>query len=619
MSRLSGTCFFLLFLTVLQGQNTNLFQVPDSLKSVDSVSVSYWNDEEKGSTLDTIPDILAHHYRVNLKKMWGGVDLGNNGSEVRPNKFAFDTRPGLRMGYGAFDVYRWTFENLPFYNTAEAHTRLFASQGNSFANSTRSAQDNSHFEGEFSKGFANNVRASVFYRKISEDGLYSRDESNHTQFAARITQESNEGRLFIAGAFVRNVFNRQEYGGLENLSYFSQESFDVRSTIPVNQTDAGLRDEENNFNFGIKYQLASTGGSSGLFVVNLMEYTHRQYKYGDQQAGQLDSIYDVWLDHPEKLRHAWDQRSFTNDLSLKWTSRLFPKIRAGVIFSQNTIDDEASSYDQTFVTLNGDVDFKLRDIIDIELGAQLELVEEVGDFNLEGALSATWPDVGELSGQLSFGQQSPARIYEKLTFNLSTSYQSEGPPTQYFIVGGKLKIPRLGLSLSADQYILNQYVYRSYPELLPTESDISTVTVLTGESKLKWGPLQMFNGILYHATNDDVFIFPDWSSRHILAFEGKIFRNNMWVRTGIEARLFYQEDLPVFIPVTGEFLPSDINYDQVTYSVDPFILVKIDRFTAFVKGERLESLWLDQPFLQAEGYPRYDWMFRFGINWRYVN
>lgn len=601
-------------------QEENLFQVPDSLKVRDSVFIYYWDNPELKRIGDSAPSIWAHHYRPHLQSLWQGIDLGNNGSEIRQVKYDFDQSPGLRLGYDAYRIWRWEFNDLPYYSSENAHTRLFASQGNSFANSTLSAQDNSHFEGEFSKGFKHDVRADVFYRKVSENGLYSRDESNHTQFAVRISQTRSKGNLILSGAFIRNVFNRQENGGIEGLSFFQNESFDVRSTIPVQQSEAGLRDEENEFVLGIKWKIIRNKQQAGLYLENVLGVNNRKYKYFDQNADQLDSVYISLIDHPDKLRHAWENRNISNDLSLKWSSRLFPEIRTGLLFNHYKIDDEADIINLSYATLHGGLQFNIKEVFKLNASAYVELLEEVGDFRLHGDLSFDLRNAASVSGEVNLGLQSPARVYERLAFNatLIPSLSEELPATQYFHFGGQISSSGSGIKLKGEQYVFNEFIFRNQ-DLTLAPSDVVSLTQFSLSSDLKIGKVKLFNAALWQTINRNVLNLPEWSTRHVLAFEGSIFNENMWLRAGVEARVFYHEHIPDFIPLTGEFIPSDDSYDQWDYFIDPFILSRIDRFTVFVKAERIQSLWQELPPLQATGYPSFDWMLRFGINWRYVN
>lgn len=614
-----GLIIFLLFTYGLAvGQVDNLYQVADSLKKKDSVFIYFWNDEEVTYQLDSVPIIFEHHNRVHLRTLWGGQDIGNNGSEVRPVLFSLDNTPGLRMGYNAMQSLRWRFHNLPFFQSAEAHTRLFASQGSYFNSSIGSAQDQSHFEGEFSKAFAHNVRASIYYRKISEDGLFNQDESNHTQFAVRVSQQRMEGRLLYSLSYIRNVFNRQSYGGLDSLTFFKDENFDVRSTIPIKQIDAGLRDEQNIFNLGLKWQLTGRKDNQGLFIDNLLEFESRHYKYYDHDITSIDSLFRPWLNHPTKLRHTWHLQSLSNDLALRWSSRLFPKIFAGFQYARHKIDDEASSRILNYGTLNGGLNFKVRQLVQMQIRSYLELLEDVGDFDITANLKFTWPNVGAINGKASFGLQSPEQIYQLLSFNFSEVQQTDLPPTQYFHFGGKLLIDKLKLEFEAQQYVLNDWNYRSI-NLLPTSSDLTSITRFGAQADWTFGPIRVFNALFYQLHDKELIPLPEWGSRHVLAYENSIFKENMWIRAGIEARTYQITGLPYFLPMTGEFISGLTNPEPFQYHLDPFLVVQVDRFTAFVKGERLQSLWNEVPVQLASGYPDYDWMFRFGINWRYLN
>lgn len=613
---LLGILFFLV--SEALAQDAGLFQIPDSLKVKDSVSTYTWEDATLRPAVDSIPGILSHHYRPFLKREIYGLDLGNNGSEVRPLKFEFDRSSGLRMGYDGFQIYRWEFLDLPYYKSSEAHTNLFASQGNSFANATNSSQDNAHFEAEFSKTFEHELNASVFYRKINEEGIYSRDASNHTQFAIRLSQSRSKGKLFWSAAYIRNVFNRQHNGGLDSLTFFEDDAFTVRSTIPIKFEDAGLRDEENIFALGLKWKLTSSKSRSGLFLENLISYGVRNYKYADQSIAEIDSLFAPWINHPFKLRHAWKNNNIQNDFAIRWSSELFPLIKVGVNFANHQLDDEVIKANLTYATLNGQLAFDVKDIFKINLESYLELLEEAGDFDLSGSMAFDWKKVGALEAQISLGLQSPVRVYEQFSINESPIYNQDLTPIQYFKVGGQLSILETGLKIHAHQYVLNDYYYRNR-NLQVTSTDLTSITQLGLSSNIKLAFLAIYNEAIFQQADKEVFTVPSWFTRHIIAYQGNIFKNKMWIRAGVEGRFMNQDMYPYFLPMTGEFIPSDQTNSDVSYHVEPFFTTKISKFTFFIKAENLESIWESKPSLNATLYPSFDWMLRFGINWRYID
>ena len=597
---------------------SNLFEVPDSLKLVDTIRAFYWGSDSTKEIKDSADIVGQLHYRPHLKQTIAGRDLGNNGSAARNSLFEVDRSSGFRLNYNALSSWRWQFYNLPYFKSNSAYTHLLASQGNSFANSTGSSQDNSHFQGTFSKGFAHQVHTTVFYRKISEDGLLLRDESNHTQLAVRIDQSAENNRWTYSVAYIRNVFNRHENGGVVDLTNYENDQFTIRRTIPVHLNDANSRDEENLGVFALKYSLISSEGYNGLFIENITSYNRRTFKYADDQVEDIDSIYQKWVNHSTGMRHAWQLSKLNNDISVGWSSRLFPDIRTGLKYTNSSFDNEASSFSQDFATLHGGLYTNVRDIVDLRAQSHIELLQDVGDFDLTGSLGLTWKKVGRLEGKIQLGLQTASLDQRHLAFNREEIQSFSLNPTQYLYIGGSLQIPKLKIQIKAGQHVLNDLVYLSEALDFQNASEVVAVTQLQLTSDLKLRGFHFKNILLWQSVDDAILTFPDWSSRHFIYFDGKVFKKKMSLRSGAEIRLHHQETSVQYVPMLNRFAPTSLE-EGWSYAVDPFVEARIQRFIIFLKAENIESTWLQKPFLNARGYASNDWIFRFGVNWRYAN
>ena len=597
---------------------SDLFEVPDSLKIVDTVLVSFWGADSTKEIRDSADIVDQLHYRPHMKQTFSDRDLGNNGSATRSTFFRVDRSAGFRLGYNALSSWRWHFSNLPYFKSNKAYTHLLASQGNSFANSTGSSQDNSHFQGTFSKGFAHNIQANVFYRKVSEDGLLLRDETNHTQLGIRIDQSAEDDRWKYSVAYIRNVFNRHENGGVIDLANYENDQFTIRRTIPVFLNDANSRDEENLGVFALKYALISSERYEGLFIENVMSYGQRSFKYADDAVENIDSIYQKWVNHPTGMRHAWSLSNLSNDISIGWSSKLFPDIRTGVKYTNSRFDNEASSFGQNFATLRGGLYSNLQGIVDLRAQTHLELLQDAGDFDLEGRLGLTWNKVGRIEGRIQLGLQTASLDERHLAFNQEEIQSFNLDPTQYLYLGGSLKIPKLKIQIEAGQHLLNDLVFLSEGLNFQNADEVVAVTQLQFISDVKVRAFHLKNILLWQSIDDAILTVPDWYSRHLIYFDGKVFKKKMSLRSGAEIRLHHQNTTVQYIPMLNRFAPTSIE-EGWSYAVDPFVEARIQRFVIFFKAENIESTWLQKPFLNARGYASNDWIFRFGVNWSYAN
>jgi hypothetical protein len=124
--------------------------------------------------------------------------------------------------------------------------------------------------------------------------------------------------------------------------------------------------------------------------------------------------------------------------------------------------------------------------------------------------------------------------------------------------------------------------------------------------------------VLWQTIDEALLALPDWYSRHFVYFDGRVFKKKMALRSGAEIRFHHQSKTVQYIPMLSRFAPTSLE-EGWSYAVDPFVEARIQRFIIFFKAENIESTWRQEPFINAKGYASNDWIFRFGINWRYAN
>lgn len=612
-------CLTILYLALASSLCSQaLFELPDSLQVKDTVYVAQWPQLDYVDMEDSLDVFQRHLYRAGDFKDWAAMDLGNNGSEAFETTFSYDRDPGFRVGYDAMSPYRWEEKDLRFYKANVAISNVFASLGTSFANSNASLQQNAQLEAFFTRSFANRVNASLDYRSINEVGIYTRDQSRHTQLHLQVNQHSSTGRFFWYAAWRRNVFNRQSNGGIEEDALLSDINYVIRENMPIALSNAGSRDEENAYTFGWRYRLAGDGRNQ-LDLNNTSSYQERRFKFYVNNASQLDSFYSRWRVHPTGIRNAFDHRAYSNKTELSWASNFFDEITAGYRFSFNKWDNE--NLDQSFVfgTLYGRLNWTYRDNIELAIKADLETLEEAGDFDLEGRLALEWPGVGSVNAMSALGLQSPSRQEEELVLNGSYLIDASLPSNTYFQLEGSLNIETLGITLKAAQYLSDNLPY------FDSDFEVQTTEVAISSFELEWqwklGSFFGRNAAVYQVVDQDVLPLPEWQMRHILFYEGKIRKNGMTYRIGVEGRFWQMDNAPRFAPVNGRFIPSEVpvGNNGLTYSIDPYAQFDIQTFSIFFKGERLQSTWLDVPFIPIVHRPQFDWVFRLGIRWKFID
>jgi hypothetical protein len=113
-------------------------------------------------------------------------------------------------------------------------------------------------------------------------------------------------------------------------------------------------------------------------------------------------------------------------------------------------------------------------------------------------------------------------------------------------------------------------------------------------------------------------------TRSRLAYEG-IFFKNLNLSTGLEVRYFTPFEAYNYSPLMGQFTPQDTFKLKNLPDITAFFHFRIKSFTAFIRAENLNTVSFSNGFgftnnnFAAPHYPTQGFMFRFGIQWGFVN
>jgi Putative porin len=219
----------------------------------------------------------------------------------------------------------------------------------------------------------------------------------------------------------------------------------------------------------------------------------------------------------------------------------------------------------------------------------------------------------------------PSFIFDPLSnFHLDSTTQFSKENTIHFF--GSVVEPRLGLQLSADYYLLSNY---SYIENYYHFRQISALFNFLRISALKTFHLARHLNLhsefyIQQKTGNVPIHYPTFYTRNQFAFEGNFFRN-LNIATGVEVKYNTPYMADRYSPVLGRFFYQDSVTINNLPEVNAFLNFRIRSFKAYVRLENLNSASLTGGFgfnnnnLAAPYYPMPGMVFRFGINWDFVN
>lgn len=647
--------------------NTGSAPQNDSIRnrdhSEDSVTVTiYYLDSVRGRSWDTSIAEFTRRFAIPYTHIY----LGNTGTATRSILFAPTLRAGWDPGFHALDVYKWKPEHVKFYNTTRPFTELGYMLG------SKAEQTIEVFHTQNLKPYWN---ASFNYRLINAPGFFRNQRTNHNNYSFTSWYQSPNRRYNNYFAIIANKLEAGENGGIENdLDYlndldFARDRFIIPTQIggsPAYGTDffsnslyTGNKYNEfhillrQQYDLGKKDSLVTDSTVIPLFFPRLrFEHTFKYgtYSYqfqdvrvadGRQQnvpdSAYYDSVYQLKFPNGESLlfRDRWQEIS--NDFSIyqypdAQNLNQFIKLGAELqLLKGRFIHDSALRATASLHNVIAHGEYRNRtknQKWDMMAWGRLYLTGyNSGDYH---AYINLWRLLGKTAGSLQLGfenvNRSPSFLFDQRSgFYLDAPNSFSKENTSH--ISGSLFLPKMGIHLGADYYLISNYLYLSQNYRLKQESSLFNVLRINARKTFRIGRNWNWHAEVYvqQQTGDVELNMPLLFTRQRFMYEGNLGFKNLNIAMGVEARYHTPYEADGYSPLPGQFFYQDsVTIDNLP-DVNLFVHFRIRTFKAYFRAENLNTvrdfggIQFNNNNLAAPGYPTPGLLIRFGIYWVFVN
>lgn len=615
----------------------------------DSITIWYrLIDSSRNYTFDSTLSDFTKRYPIPATHVF----LGNTGTATHSLLFAPSATIGWDPGFHTLDVYKFKTETARFFNTTRPYTEL----GYLLGSKAEQIIDILHTQNI--KPYWN---ASFRYRLINSPGIYKNQKTVHNNYQLTSWYESPKKRYNNYFVLVNNNLKASENGGVpDSINYLAYNDLFIVPTKLGGTNALGRQGMFNSnittgqqhreltimmrqqYDFGKKDSLVTDSTVIPLFYPRLrLEHTFKygkyRYNYIDDATGEesynnyYHNYYDFDPSDSLSLMDEW--REINNDFSIYQfpdAKNLKQFIKVGI--QHQFLQTHIRYLHKGFYNLIAHGEYRNRtrnQKWDMEANGTLYLNGyNAGDYegyiSLQRFISAK---LGTLKVGFQNTNSSPSFIYNQLSdFYLddpSKSFSKENI-THLF---GTIDQPRLKLQLTADYYLVANYLYLSDYFKLQQENALFNV--------LRIGALKTFalsrhwnwyaEAYLQQKTGNADINLPLFYTRNRLAFEGTFFKN-LNLSTGLEVRYHTPYYADGYSPVLGQFFYQDSMRISNRPDVTAFMHFRIRSFKAYIRAENLNSLSFlgnTSPYRRnnfaAPGYPYPGFMMRFGVYWSFVN
>lgn len=653
---------------ILQGVTSRIGQIgasgstgnADSLqhRTEDSIQVRfYYYDSSRAQKFDSSILDFTKRYPVPATSIY----LGNTGTSTRSILFAPRMKAGWDPGFHAFDAYKWQLKDVRFFNTTRPYTELGYMLG------SRAEQLISILHTQNLRPYWN---ASFQYRLINAPGNFRNQTANQNNYLLTSWYQSPSKRYTNYFIILSNKLQTGENGGIKNVQDLKDPIYEKdRYTIPTNiggqpvygtnflstniytgnkytETNYLLRQQ---YDFGKKDSLVTDSTVIPLFFPRLrLEHTFKYGKYSyifedlpvnaARQSNRPDSAYyqdkyNITL-RPDSgsvfLKDQW--KEISNDFSVYQfpdakNLQQFIKLGMEVQLLKGQFKGTQSLYN---VMGHGEYRNKTKNQKwDMLASGQLYLNGyNAGDYHAYISLQRLInPKIGSLQVGFENMNRTPPFIYNAASrFYLDTVVNFFNKENIVHFFGSVLQ-PKSGLQLSADYYLVTNYLYLTNFFRLQQQAAPFNVLRINALKTFKIGRHWRWHAEVYvqQNTGSVQLRMPALYTRNRFGYEGSLGFPNLSIAFGTEVRYYTPYKADNYSPVLGQFFYQDSVTINNKPQVDLYFHLRIRGFKAYIRGENLNTASFANGFkftnnnFAAPGYPTPGFILRFGIFWSFVN
>ena len=612
----------------------------------DSIAINYkYLDSIRSIPFDSTINDFDKYFSVPSSYLY----LGNNGAAAYSLIYKPNAKPGWDAGFHAFDVYRYTLEETKFYKTNRPFTQLSYQLASGKEQMIRALHTQSP-RPNFSFGFD--------YRLISAPGFFTNQNANHKSYRLFSNYHGKRKRYAAFIILVGNTIKNSENGGIRYDSSLSNPNLKERFSVDVNlgndykytanpfnttvNTGNVYKDftvfVRQTYDIGKRDSVAINDSTTEyLFYPKLRaqhSFTYSTYNYFYKDNLADTTIYKSWYDTLVKrgtdsffVKEKWSVMS--NDITLLQfpdTKNSGQFISAGVKFEN--IKGELKTGTKNFYNfiVHGEYRNKTRN--------KLWDVLAKGEFYINGLNSGNYSAYATIARHLSSKlgdirlffknvSRSPSFIFDNASaFNFKNTSLSKKENIISFGADANNRFINLGFK----NHIITNLTYFSDYYHTAQSSKVINLLQLYASKKIKltkrWN---LYADITFQQTDGSAPVkVPLLFTRNRLAYEG-IFYKNLNLSAGLELRYFTPFEAYNYSPVMGQFTPQDTFKLKNLPDISAFLHFRIKSFTGFIRAENLNTVSFKNGFgftnnnFAAPHYPTQGFIFRFGIQWGFVN
>lgn len=535
-------------------------------------------------------------------------------SNYKSNKRIYD------HGINSLDFMNSGFDDYTFQLPTKPFAEISLHRGRAFSNSQAGFSDNFDLHLIFAENFRNRLLWNFSYDKESYLGIYENGRQKNTLFKTGVQYTGKQDKFHLNVVFIDQRHRILNNWGITSDSILTDPNYSVRESAPVNIKSAFTNTDEKSIGFNIDFPILSHSEKLKPILCLKSFFTDYSFYYNDPKVNASQAIYKSFWINSFAIDHKLYQRIWTNSIGFK-------------LINTNTIDANLGARYEHVIFEHDTLESKI-DVFQLEASGIYRINENMvldGSIRLIQFKATYAPDLkfnfkllnskyANLNLSAFHNAEPIPYVYRYLVLNKSYHWQNLFDQefikeTGFAITINAPKISNAELGISWSNY--SNFIYLDTLSYPVTASQISKINIHCNLpitfSRLKFN--SQFN---YEVFSPDPGHFTGWNSNHQLSVRLSIFKKVVDAEIGATLKLYDYKHKLNFNPIVQLFHASEIP-NELIYSAGMFMHFKVSDFQFLIDMDNLDSFWVKKRPSLVNSYPFYDFFFKFGLQWKFLN
>ncbi|GAB6279472.1 MAG: hypothetical protein STSR0006_14830 [Lentimicrobium sp.] len=587
------------------------------------------------------------------------LGLGNIGQPVKTLLPEFKPKKGFYFGRDAMNIYRFTPENLPFYQASSIFSEVRYVMGPSKENDIHA---------KFNRNIYKGLNIGFDYRLIHSTGPYTRQLTDLDNIGFNVRYFSPSRHYGVMAQYVRNVFDFQQNGGLQNENDFEQNRESRRQVIPVNLNSAQTKEIGTTYTITQFYEPHWGGKKKTKPLKQISDSLIIQVDTLNQSIDSVVSIKDTLDRNTEQASRLFTLGRFSHTFSYSKNAYAYSDASPTSGFYPEIFKDSATTYDSiTIYNIENELSWtnslylyptkfpiKLRlairyliagyhfdsvvvknihqwiptaDLrIDFPAGFQLKADAffvngdyNGGDFGIQGSISKFFgkQQLWSLSAEAAFSSTQPDYFYISYKGN-HQQWENDFQKEEILRLGGSIKGPQT--LIKPEFVLLNNMVYLGASAKPLQRSGSFSLLRLYVQQELRLKHLNVDAVAVLQKLSDTISIrLPSVMAKGSISYSGNLFKGALWVEPGVSVSWYSKFQADAYMPSLNAFYHQSEKEIGNYFVADLFLNVKVDRARLFLRYRHFHSAFTGYNYWGAPTYPLQDAGLNFGVIWPFYD